>query len=499
MMNSIIFSWFSVPAQIYKFGTALLSLIDIFASTPSRVKMARPRRVIVLCDGTWCGRETNTKSNIYYLARMIGINTDQRPAEYSSPSGDIRAKYFDGVGLGGDFWSYLWNGALATKAKEECTDVYKFIAKNFTSYPQGDPEKHPEERSEVWMFGISRGAYIVRSVAGMINNCGIIRDRNSDDLIEQVYDLYRSPYAVNRPNSAEMVDFRERVSHVLSYPAVKFMGLFDTVGSRGVPSLNYNTGTGFEWPQFHDNEVSSEVEKVYHAVSLHDRLWAFQPCLASRNSRHNHKTDLKIHQKWFPGCHYDLARQEFQWLRERGGLLERFLFPILKILSNTVSPNEQLADLVLLWILEGIRTEGGGDIIQNGMTDHGRNIDGVIHDTKTRMSQSDSGRWGSGDVYKNILNYFPGGKILFPKAWFKLNETAYAILFNPVDRMIPDPGLNNGPESPVYNQVYPYLDPDPEIGQGVSIEDSAGLTTERYPSETYQRYRTRMTAVGRQP
>lgn len=59
------------------------------------------------------------------------------------------------------------------------------------------------------------------------------------------------------------------------------MGLFDTVDSLGIPRLN--TGVGFDWPEFYDQKISSEVEKVYHAISLHDRLWMFEPCLALRD------------------------------------------------------------------------------------------------------------------------------------------------------------------------------------------------------------------------
>jgi uncharacterized protein (DUF2235 family) len=32
-----------------------------------------------------------------------------------------------------------------------------------------------EPGSRIWLFGLSRGAYTVRAVAGMINNCGIIK------------------------------------------------------------------------------------------------------------------------------------------------------------------------------------------------------------------------------------------------------------------------------------------------------------------------------------
>ncbi|KAH7142139.1 hypothetical protein EDB81DRAFT_653804 [Dactylonectria macrodidyma] len=448
--------------------------------------MVTTKRVIVLCDGTWCGRETNTRSNINILSRMIGISLPTNSAVcITSPTGDVCAKYFDGVGLGGDFLDYLWNGAFATKAKKECTEVYKFIVQNFTWNAQ--------VHTEVWLFGISRGAYIVRSVGGMINNCGIIKAATNESLINQIYGIYRSPHAVDHPSSPEMRKFRQNASYAVRSP-IKFMGIFDTVGSRGVPKVNYDTGSGFEWPEFYDNLVSSAVEKVYHAAAIHDRFWAFQPCLASRNPEHAGDAalaSLEMRQTWFPGCHYDLARQEFQFLREGGTRLERILFPILNVFSNTVYPNERLADLVLLWILRGIMAEGGETIIH-------KDTEGNVCSMAVAISRLQAGiptnSEGTGDVYANILSYLPGGR-LFSKliAWWKnLNKTAYAILFEPVDRVIPDPGIDNGSVSHVWNEAYDYTVADPDIG-GV-IESIAGVQRRRYPSQTYQNYRTYMMA-----
>ncbi|KAH7310707.1 hypothetical protein B0I35DRAFT_358552 [Stachybotrys elegans] len=444
--------------------------------------MATRRRVIVLCDGTWCGRETNTRSNINFLSRMIGINLDisaPSPVVYMSPTRDVRAAYFDGVGLGGDFMNYLWNGAFATKAKQECTDVYNFTVQNFAW------DAHVQ--TEVWMFGISRGAYIVRSVAGMINNCGIIRDRTNTVLISEVYEIYRRPHAVNHPSSPEMQRLRNRVSYAVRSP-IKFMGIFDTVGSRGVPSLNYHTGSGFEWPEFYDNLVSTAVEKVYHAVAIHDRLWAFQPCLVSRDPRHAGDpalADLEIHQTWFPGCHYDLARQEFQFLRERGTMLESVLFAILSPFSNMVKPNKKLADLVLLWMLRGINANGGGAII--------RNIGTEISNIQRRVPTADN---GSGDVYDNILSYIPGGRLFSrPIAWWKnQNKTIYAILFEPQERVIPHPGISNGSVSHVWNETYNYKAADPSLG-GDIIETIADVRPPRYRSKTYDNYVVYIAAI----
>ncbi|KAK3304752.1 uncharacterized protein B0T15DRAFT_558718 [Chaetomium strumarium] len=463
-----------------------------------------------------CGRETKTKSNINYLARMMGIDLEHGVTEYHSPQDGIHAKYFDGSGLGGDFMRYLWDGALATHAKEECSAVYDFIVQ----YSDWD---HDRVSTEVWMFGISRGAYIVRSVAGMINNCGIIRDiPHKAKLIEDkmIYDIYRNPHPVHHPSSPEMRDFRDKASYAVRTP-VKFMGLFDTVGSRGVPRLNYDSGTGFEWPEFYDACVSTAVEKVYHAVSIHDRFWGFQPCLASRappsKNNDNRATtitstsnnNLKIRQKWFPGCHYDLARQEFQFLREGASWKERLVFWLLNPLSKTVWPNHKLADLALLWILQGIEREGGGALVRkelDGRTDS--DIGAAIVQTRQRILHLAGDRKhliGTGDVYDDILSYLPGGRLLSaPIRWAKrMNETAYAVLFKGVERVIPDPGIGTDAEdAPVWNEVYDYTVPDTD-GLGAlgvaAIRDLAGVNEKRYPSRTFQKYRVYMQTVQRQP
>lgn len=39
-------------------------------------------RIVVLCDGTWCGRETNTQTNIYLLAQILQVSiTNLNPTD----------------------------------------------------------------------------------------------------------------------------------------------------------------------------------------------------------------------------------------------------------------------------------------------------------------------------------------------------------------------------------------------------------------------------------
>jgi uncharacterized protein (DUF2235 family) len=175
--------------------------------------MASPRRkpLILLCDGTWCGRETSTQTNIYLLADMIGIpiasSTDTDEHLLSDDPRGRKGRYIHGVGLGSTFLDYVFNGITASDIADQCIGAYRYIVDNY------DPEQY-----EIWMFGLSRGAYIVRFVAGMINNCGIINktkaalsNNDLNLLCREVYRIYRSDYEVDSPKSSQSKAFRTRL------------------------------------------------------------------------------------------------------------------------------------------------------------------------------------------------------------------------------------------------------------------------------------------------
>lgn len=67
----------------------------------------KPKPLIVLCDGTWAGREANTRTNIYLLAKMVGIDIDS-PNDTDIHVLDRSAWYMHGVGLGSTFLEYVY-------------------------------------------------------------------------------------------------------------------------------------------------------------------------------------------------------------------------------------------------------------------------------------------------------------------------------------------------------------------------------------------------------
>ncbi|KAH7028674.1 hypothetical protein BKA57DRAFT_541426 [Linnemannia elongata] len=442
-------------------------------------------KLIVLVDGSWCGSETNTKSNIFLLAEMMGIDMTlynparAEPIPYATHG--INACYFPGAGLGGTFLEYIFNGATAHDIDRDCIEVYRYIVENYT--PQ----------HEIWMFGLSRGAYTVRCVAGMINNCGILRRMNEDDtpinpnllnrMYRRVYRIYRSNEPEDHPEAPRSTTFRTQASHNVPTP-VRFMGLFDTVGGLGIPYLNPGIGPTFH--NFHDNKISCVVEKVYHALSIHDRFWWFVPCHALP-ARQRIGEQFQIHERWFPGCHYDLGRQKFRFLRYGENWLERTVGNVLAPLSRIIEPNKVFADLVLKWMLEKIqRNDSPPWVIQN--------INNNIQDVIARMAEATPADTGSGDIYDNALAFGPAGRIwesvartfspLFPDFKIVVKE-----LTRTTDRIILDPNA----------VLTPYNSGNPELGNR-SIAEIGRITpigqADRYPSQTHQDFRAVLEFLG---
>ncbi|CZR56384.1 uncharacterized protein PAC_06272 [Phialocephala subalpina] len=460
--------------------------------------------LILLCDGTWCGREASTKTNIYELAEMIGISmTDANdedehffpPPGYSDHSDNgKKARYIHGVGLGSTFLDYIFNGITAQDIAEQCISAYRYIVNNYA-----------EGENEIWMFGLSRGAYTVRCVGGMINNCGIVKRGGLDDgeldlLCREVYRIYRSPYEIDTPHSEQSESFRKHASWPLigdddytgrrtPNPPIRFMGLFDTVGELGMPT--FSGGVGLDWPKFYDENISSVVEHVYQAVSLHDRLYIFQPCLARRDTtqaRFKDEKNWNITERWFPGVHYDLGRQRFKFLRDAGGAPWEQVLARLGFVSKVIEPNHVLADLVLKWMLEAIKEHDHESFIVS-------DVDAEIEKLRTNII-SETRKIGDGDVYNRIVEYAPFGELGL-KVWRTVAGTGsrvnaiYELLFALRDRHIPE---NTA-------EVYDYENVDPGFPESNSIQVLAGINQlkgdggedekKRYPSRALEAWTLR--------
>ncbi len=100
------------------------------------------------------------------------------------------------LGEQGGLWDKITGGAFGMGISANIRELYLFLVQNY----------HP--RDQIFLFGYSRGAYTVRSVGGLIRNCGILRPQH----VGRVGEAYAWPDA-----------------------PIELIGVWDTVGALGIP------------------------------------------------------------------------------------------------------------------------------------------------------------------------------------------------------------------------------------------------------------------------
>ncbi len=431
-------------------------------------------KLVVLCDGMWCSAETKSETNLRMLARLIGIDFEKR--QDSLHDGRRRARYFPGPGLGNPLDLVVGN-RIGDDIATRCIDIYAYIADNFA------------EGCELWMFGLGRGAYVIRCVAGMIEKCGIVRARSlvghdeTRALACRAYAMYVDQAAGSLPSSS-MSKFKSTSSWAVEKP-IRFIGLLDTTSPKGfaalLPSL-VAASPMVTWllpaPRRDDADFLRAVEHVCHAVAIHERLPFFDPCplrWSEDDDRDQARGTRNVHEKWFPGLHYDLGRQEFSFQSLLGAGVANSPVPSW-LLGQRIRPNAVISDLVLGWMLEKIQAaDRSGSVVP----DASRHIEEL-----RRGFTSGARSTGSGDIYESILRYTPLGPLRLWWRWLwipdfftqrlaEAKRRALEFVLGLKDRTILDVGA----------ETYDYKRQFDQSGE--TIEKLAQVSRARYPSNAY--------------
>ena len=235
------------------------------------------KRLIVCCDGTWNDSDQGTGyTNVARLAWAI------KPVDAKGVAQIVF--YQSGVGTGGDQISKITSGALGLGLSRNMRDAYAFICNN---YLEGD---------EIFLFGFSRGAYTARCVGGLIGFAGLIGKRDLDRFME----LWK---AYKEKETTALANFDTRKKDV----SIKCIGVWDTVGSVGIPSELAQFDVFFKkYYGFFDTDLGLHVEHAFHAVALDEKRKSFVPTLWTQKPEAAQlKQELK--QVWFAGVHSDVG------------------------------------------------------------------------------------------------------------------------------------------------------------------------------------------------
>ncbi len=250
------------------------------------------RRLVLLFDGTWNKPESNT--NVERLRQLIAPR---------DPAGiEQLINYVPGVGVSPGL-THLLGGAFGYGLSGNVLDGYRWLCE---TWQPGD---------DVYLFGFSRGAYTARSLGGMIRKCGLLKPGADGKLAKSdlsgAYDFYRD--TTSKPDDPAAVAFRASRSAGID---IHFIGVWDTVGSLGIPV----TASWFPYArsryQFHDTELSKIVKYAYQALALDEHRADFEPAVWTRNPftvkpgetlTSKKAEQIEIEQRWFIGSHSDVG------------------------------------------------------------------------------------------------------------------------------------------------------------------------------------------------
>ena len=261
------------------------------------------KRIIICADGTWNDSESIDKdvgrpqpTNVLKVARAV--------LPKSSLGIDQIIYYHEGVGTG-EWLDKASGGVLGSGMSKNVRALYRFIVYNF------------ELGDEIFLFGFSRGAFTVRTLAGFMNKVGLLH-KDDEYFTSEIYELYQSSTKINSP---EWQHAFRRISIARPCPSIKFIGVWDTVGALGAPGALGQIFNRNKY-KFHDIGLNPYIQSAFHALAIDERRKSFAPSLWNRPMDWHGA----LEQVWFPGVHSNvgggyspdgLANEALHWMLDK--------------------------------------------------------------------------------------------------------------------------------------------------------------------------------------
>lgn len=256
------------------------------------------RSLVVCCDGTWNSADQDgAPTNVTKMARAILPQAQDGAAQI--------VYYDEGVGSG-NFLDRIVGGAFGTGLETNVQQAYRFLCQN---YQPGD---------RICLFGFSRGAYTVRSLAGLVSLVGLLR-KGDLDRMPKVWDYYRTPPEEREPEVIDPAWIGGR------FPEVTLIGVWDTVGALGIPANGLGR-IGRKRHSFHDVKLGERVRNAFQALAIDEHRKTFAPAIWETAGLPAH--EQAVEQVWFAGAHSNVG----------GGY-----------------PDSLLSDIALLWMFDKAR------------------------------------------------------------------------------------------------------------------------------------------------
>lgn len=245
------------------------------------------KNVILFSDGTSNTKSTNT--NVYQFYKAIKTHP-------------LNKCFYDpGVG---SFTTDILGKAFGAGVSHNIKQCYEFIV------------SHYEPGDRLFLFGFSRGAYTIRSLANMIHLIGLV-EKNSKKIgnkgpkhhkkqtltIQQKYTrIAYNAYRSNKTPAFIIALTALRKRQQLRQCPIYAIGAWDTVGALGLPNFDRDQAA-FGDHYYHRISLPKNITYAYQALAIDDERREFAPVLFTKNPRN---TDT-IKEVWFAGMHSDVG------------------------------------------------------------------------------------------------------------------------------------------------------------------------------------------------
>ena len=254
-------------------------VLGLVGRKPRREEILRATRGaathVIILDGTMSSLEEGQETNAGLTFKLL---------KDSAGAGNITLYYEAGIQ-----WSD-WQGTYGVMTgkglNRQIQRAYGVLA---SRYHVGD---------RIILIGYSRGAYAVRSLAGVVDRVGLLRAEHATERnITQTYRHYRL---------GRRTETTDKFRNLFCHDAVEIeaVAVWDTVKALGLrlPII-------WRWAEtrhnFHNHALGAQVRHGFHALAIDETREAYAPVMWDADEGH-HGTLLQV---WFKGSHGDIGGQ----------------------------------------------------------------------------------------------------------------------------------------------------------------------------------------------
>jgi len=269
------------------------------------------KNIVICADGTGNTTIKGRGTNVFKLYEAVD-QTGHLVEQGLTPQ---VALYHDGVGTESLKWYRILTGVTGWGLSRNVKQLYGELAR---AYAPGD---------KIFLFGFSRGAFTVRTLAGLIHACGILdlgkfpTNEEFDAAVEDAYREYRQGYnswltgifhKTKKLDAARLAELRSKFSVPIPEfqpgaqgKLIEFMGVWDTVDAVGLPlrAADFVNRVIYAF-KFPDRTLSTSVAHACHALALDEERESFAPLLWDESKSEDPK---RIEQVWFAGVHSNVG------------------------------------------------------------------------------------------------------------------------------------------------------------------------------------------------